>query len=137
LAAGRVSTPVDLLDLAPTIVDLVGGTPPDRWQGESLVSVIDDPQPPPRLVVSFLGDGSRAAIVGDYKLLVGPGRLERWFDLRADPGEIDDRVGRGGIALRMVRTALAWQTLSADQWKRARWGTGANLRVAFAQDLGM
>jgi arylsulfatase A-like enzyme len=135
LAPGRVTAPVDLLDLAPTLLDLVGGTAPDAWQGESLVSVIDDPQPPPRLIVAYLGDGSRAAIVGDHKLIVGPGRTERMFDLQADPAEAEP--GGEGIARRMVRTALAWQTLSAAQWKRARWGTGANLRPAFAQDLGM
>jgi hypothetical protein len=137
LAPGRVTVPVDLLDLAPTLVDLVGGAAPDAWQGESLVPVIDDPQPPPRLVVAYLGDGSRAGIIGDHKLIVGPGRSERLLDLAADPGEQEEPVPGGGIALRMVRTALAWQTGAAAQWKRARWGTGANLRPAFAQDLGM
>ncbi len=137
LASGRVDTPVDLLDLAPTILDLVGGTAPDAWQGETLVPVIDDPQPPPRLVVAYLGDGSRAAIVGEHKLIVGPGRVERMYALADDPGEQQDVLATGGIALRMVRTALAWQTLSGERWRRARWGTGANLRPAFAQDFGM
>lgn len=137
LAPGKVTTPVDLLDVAPTIADLIGAPAPDGWQGESLIPVIDDPQPPPRLVVAYLGDGSRAAIVGDHKLIVGPGRLERYFDLRADPGEAEDLHAQGGIAVRMVRTALGWQMRYEDQWRRARWGTGANLRPAFAMDRGM
>lgn len=137
LAPGKVTAPVDLLDLAPTLADLVGAPAPDAWQGESLVPVIDDPQPPPRLVLSYMGDGSRAAIVGDHKLVLGPGTLERFFDLGRDPAELHDVQAEGGVALRMVRTALRWQIEHQDQWKRARWGTGANLRSAFAMDMGM
>jgi len=139
LAPGRVGVPVDLLDLAPTLVDLLGLPFPGAWQGESLVPVIDDPQPPPRLVVAYLGDGSRAAIVGDLKLILGSGRdSQRFYNLALDSGEIDDRVDSGGIGLRVVRTALAWELAAAGQsWKRARWGTGANLRPAFALDHGM
>ncbi|MBA3547822.1 MAG: sulfatase [Nannocystis sp.] len=139
LAPGRVGVPVDLLDLAPTLADLLGLPFPAAWQGESLVPVIDDPQPPPRLVVGYLGDGSRAAIVGDLKLILGSGRdSQRFYDLALDPGELDDRINSGGIGLRVVRTALAWELAAAGQsWKRARWGTGANLRPAFALDHGM
>lgn len=136
LAPGRVAAPVDLLDLAPTLLDLIGAAPPDTWEGESLVPVIDDPQPPPHLIMAFLGDGSRVGIVGDHKLVVGPGRTERLYDLSADPGETDDKSAAGGIALRIVRSALAWPG-GVSGWKRARWGTGANLRPAFALDQGM
>lgn len=139
LAPGRVGVPVDLLDLAPTLADLLGLPFPGAWQGESLVPVIDDPQPSPRLVVGYLGDGSRAAIVGDLKLILGSGRdSQRFYDLALDPGELDDRINSGGIGLRVVRTALAWELAATGQsWKRARWGTGANLRPAFALDHGM
>lgn len=139
LAPGRVEAPVDLLDLSPTLADLLGLEFDPQWQGESLVPLIDDPQPPPRLIVSFLGDGSRAAIIGDHKFLLGPGRgreSQHYYELGSDPGELDDRIVDGGIALRMLRTALGWQ-LPEDKWKRARWGTGANLQPAFALDHGL
>ena len=147
LAPGRVSAPVDLLDLAPTLADLLGLPIPPEWQGDSLVPVIDDPQPPPRLVVAYLGDGSRAAVVGDLKLILGSGRdSQRFYDLSLDPGETTSRTDGGGIGLRVVRTALAWEMMTpgtarpgepAQRWKRARWGTGADLRPAFARDHGM
>jgi membrane-anchored protein YejM (alkaline phosphatase superfamily) len=137
LAPGRVTVPVDLLDLAPTLADLSGIPAPDAWQGESLVSVIDDPQPPPRLVIAYLGDGSRAGIVGDHKLLLGSGGHETYFDLTRNRAEALDHDDVGGVGLRIVRTALAWQLDHEARWRRARWGTGANLRAAFAQDLGM
>jgi len=137
LAPGRVAAAVDLLDLAPTIADLLGVPAAQEWQGESLVPVIDDPEPPPRLVVAYLGDGSRAAIVGHAKLWLGPGLTERFFDLRADPKEKKDAIAGGSVALRIVRTALAWELAHPDRWRRGRWGTGAALRPAFALDLGM
>jgi arylsulfatase A-like enzyme len=138
LAPGRVAVPVDLLDLAPTLADLLGLPFPADWQGDTLVPVIDDPQPPPRLVLAYLGDGARAAVVGDLKLILGAGRdAQRFYDLAADPGEADNRVQDGGIGLRVVRTALAWELAAGPRWKRARWGTGADLRPAFAVDHGM
>ena len=140
LAPGRVSAPVDLLDLAPTLVDLLGLGFPSEWQGESLIPVIDDPQPPPRLISAFLGDGARAGIVGDAKLIVGSGRgleAQRFFDLAADPGEAKERLASGGIGLRIVRAAMAWESGEEGRWRRARWGNGADLRPAFARDHGM
>lgn len=140
LAPGRVATPVDLLDLGPTLADLLGLEFDPQWQGESLVPLIDDPQPPPRLVVSYLGDGSRAARIGNFKFVLGPGRgreSQHFYDLTIDPDERDDRIAEGGIALRMVRTALGWQMPEQPFWKRPRWGTGANLQPAFALDHGL
>ena len=140
LAPGRVEAPVDLLDFAPTMADLLGVEFEPQWQGESLVPLIDDPQPPPRLIVSYLGDGSRAAILGEHKFVLGPGRgreSQHYYDLGADPEEREDRIAEGGIALRMVRTALGWQMPEQPDWKRPRWGTGANLLPAFALDHGL
>lgn len=137
VATGRIVAPVDLLDLAPTLADLLGVPAPQAWQGESLVGIIDDPMPPPRLVTAYRGDGSRAAIVSDAKLWLGPGTAERFYDLAQDPKELVDTLPDGGVALRMVRTAVAWELAYGERWRRGRWGTGANLRPAFALDHGM
>jgi hypothetical protein len=140
LEPGRTDAPVDLLDLAPTLADLLGVEYPDAWQGRTLVPLIDDPQPSPRLVVSHLGDGSRAGIVGHYKLILGPGTgagARRLFDIGAEGGEQPGQELEPGIAFRIVRTALAWHLAAELRWKRSRWGTGAALEPAFALDHGM
>ncbi len=137
LAAGRVGVAVDLLDVAPTLLDLQGLGVPDRWQGRSLIPVIDDPQPPPQAVGAYLGDGSRAMVVGRHKLVLGPGRKEEYTDLTLEPGEDPEVPSAPGIGLRIVRTALAWELWSDEAWRRARWGTGANLTATFARDWGM
>lgn len=142
LAPGRVKEPVDLLDLAPTLTDLLGIEPSARWEGESLVPLIDDPHPPPRLLVSSLGDGSRAAIIGNYKLILGSGSSidsQRYFDLVRDPSELHPlREGhQDGVAVRMLINALSIYLAEEGRWKRARWGTGANLRAAYSLDHGI
>jgi arylsulfatase A-like enzyme len=140
LAPGRVMAPVDLLDLSPTLADLAGLGVALEWQGESLVPIIDDPVPPPRASIASLGDGSRAVWVDRFKLIAGPGRgggSTSLFDLAADPDERADLAPQRGIAFRMLRTALAWEVPEQARWKRARWGTGANLASAFAIDHGM
>jgi arylsulfatase A-like enzyme len=142
LAAGRVEEPVDLLDLAPTLTDLLGIEPSPKWQGESLVPFIDDPHPPPRLLISSRGDGSRAALVGDYKLILGPGSSidsQQFFDLSRDPEERESlrQAHRDGVAVRMLINALSTHLADESRWKRARWGTGANLESAYALDHGI
>lgn len=137
LAPGRVTAPVDLLDLTPTLADLLGLDAASTWQGESLVPLIDDPTPPPRLALSHLGDGSRAAIVGRHKLVLGPGRgrgAQQYVHLDAAPSPDD---GSLGVGVRIVRNALAWHLWEEARWRRGRWGTGANLRPAFALDHGL
>ncbi|MBV1856971.1 MAG: hypothetical protein KUG77_01075, partial [Nannocystaceae bacterium] len=121
----------------PTLLDLQGIESPDRWQGRSLLPIIDDPQPPPQAVNAYLGDGSRAMVVGQHKLVLGPGRKEEYTDLRADAAEDPELPSMPGIGLRIVRTALAWELLADVAWRRARWGTGANLTATFARDWGM
>lgn len=142
LAPGRVEAPVDLLDLAPTLADLSGLAPADEWQGRSWVPLIDDPQPEPQLVVSYLGDGSRAAIIGDHKFVLHPGvtvEAQQLFDLGADPKEQIDlrQSGRGGVQLRMLINAMTWHLRFEDRWRRDRWGTGAALTRAFGVDNGL
>lgn len=140
LAPGEVSVPVDLLDLAPTLLDLVGIEAPADWQGRSWVSVIDDPQPPPQIAAASLGDGSFMLRAHDLKVQVGSSVGSdgiRLYDLALDPGERMPVEAGGGIGMRMMRTAATWHQLEFGRWKRLRWGTAVNLLPAFALDHGM
>ncbi len=90
-----IATPVSLLDLAPTFLDLLGLPTPAQMTGVSLATAIRSGQPPPpHPVVSELfanGIGGRELIAvqdGDHKLIRD---LAAWtvvgFDVVADPGE--------------------------------------------------
>jgi hypothetical protein len=72
--------------------------------------------------------------------VLGPGQgreSQHFYDLDADPTETADILVDGGVALRAVRTALAWELPEQPRWSRARWGTGVNLQPAFALDHGL
>ncbi|RMH00506.1 MAG: hypothetical protein D6705_00225 [Deltaproteobacteria bacterium] len=137
LRPGRVEAPVDLLDLAPTLLDLLDLEPPGSFRGVTLVPLADDPLAPPRTASAYRGDGSRTLVGSRFKLIVGPGLEQRFFDLERDPGEQRDALSAGGIGLRAMRAALAWEDARAERWHRSRWGFGVALTPAFALDEGM
>lgn len=87
------------IDLAPTILDLMGVERPQSFMGTSLVpELFGAPAPKRDVIVLELAEDShnparRAIIQGDYKLIVhGPkqGHRHELYDLRKDPGETHD-----------------------------------------------
>jgi arylsulfatase A-like enzyme len=138
IAAGRVVTDsVSLIDVAPTIMDLLGLPSETRFEGRSLLpllkdhsptnQLIENGQPPPDVIVELPKTGSRfdirghsQAIVRDsVKLLMalkGRKKLEfaEIYDLADDPGEtnpnpkaIAKQIPKLRTALRQRRQALA------------------------------
>jgi arylsulfatase A-like enzyme len=91
--------PGHVIDLAPTILELAGGTKPDTWNGQPI-----PPAPGHSLVPTFVRDGSvthdyfwwfhsgnRAIRVGDWKLVAeGPNSPWELYDLQTDRSEIHD-----------------------------------------------
>jgi arylsulfatase A-like enzyme len=112
LPAGlRISEPVELLDVAPTILDLLGLETPSAMQGRSLLPLIDGggvPGDHPSLASTDF-PSYQSIVYRDWKLIRGPilnqGRPPRLqlFNITTDPGEIED-VAR---AQPVIRAALA------------------------------
>jgi arylsulfatase A-like enzyme len=140
MGATKARTPVSLVDLAPTLTELLGLAPSSQWQGQSMVRRFEDSEPPLGLSVAQQADGSRAFIVGPYKLVLPPAaalKPPQLYDLSVDPTESQDVAERRGFLLRMMRSAAV--VLLADErvWKRARWGTPAALDPDYARDHGL
>jgi arylsulfatase A-like enzyme len=100
----RLDTPVGLVDVAPTVLGLLGLDAPARWQGRDLAPVLRGERPPPRdePVLAHLVDAEgleSLAVVGrTHKLLARPGSGRELvptalYDLEADPGEQQDLLG--------------------------------------------
>lgn len=95
IAAGRrVDEAVGLVDVAPTLLDLVGIEPREGVQGVSLAPWLREGEPPgrresERLIFSEVDQGvHRFAVRGrDWKAIFEPGKPTLLFDLAADPGE--------------------------------------------------
>ena len=114
---GRVSGQVSLLDLAPTVADLLGIEPAPRFGGRSalresghpVVSEVSNPHGVLKVDERFR---RRSIRDGGWKLVVGPDG-EELYDLAADPGEREDlREERPEQAMEL-RATLA-ETRSVD-----------------------
>ena len=113
--AGRIDRThlVSTLDVLPTICDYAGIQPPAQIRGESLRAVIEKPdQPGHDFVISEMARGGqggpgRSFLVrtNKYKYMVFPGaqRVELFFDLVADPGELKNLAGKAMLAAEVER----------------------------------
>ena len=94
---GVVDVPVSLLDVGPTVLELVGLARPDAFEGHSLVPLMrgaTEVVPRPLLAELEPEDARRerrrhraSVMAGDQKVVVGVDGAPLWFDLAADPGE--------------------------------------------------
>jgi choline-sulfatase len=84
------------LDLAPTILDVMGFPSEPEFMGKSLLPELQGAAPENREpILSELTEDShnplrRGFILGDYKLLVLDGRKYQLYNLSKDPGELTD-----------------------------------------------
>jgi arylsulfatase A-like enzyme/Tfp pilus assembly protein PilF len=111
----RLSTPVGLVDLFPTLAALAGLAPPHGLSGARLDPLLFGGRPPDRAVYSetfyprfHLGWSDLASLVTDRHQFIEAPRPEL-YDLRADPAEKRDLSATGSSELRRLRLELARQ----------------------------
>lgn len=118
------------VDLAPTILDLLGEPIAASMQGQSLAPIVRGETPWPRAVASEYGKAyatatSRWHYVADYE---GRGKL---FDVITDPAELRDRSAEAAIPLRYLREAAAMFLSQRARW-RASDGSWTNWTTTFS-----
>ena len=90
--AGRVPTVGQQIDLAPTVLDLLGVAVPEAWQGLSLFAA---DRPGRAYLANVFEDTLLGLVDGDRKYVfdetLAPVAL---YDVARDPAETDDRSGR-------------------------------------------
>jgi len=127
-AAGVVETPVSLVDLLPTVVELVGTPHPAPVQGRSLVPALLGNELEERALYfgePCFGGDQRGLLLDRFKLIRTDDAGTMLFDLQADPGEERDLVAAGDLPASDGRLA--------DQLDRfAR--ISATIRAALATD---
>lgn len=135
---GRVvNADVEMMDMAPTLLDLAGAKPDPKMQGASLVPLsVDEVGAAPRAALTIDGQVARGLKVERYRLVHrGPGRMELYDEL-ADPREQKDVAGERPIALRSMRAVLGLLYAYETTWSKSRWGTAANVNEAFYAAAG-
>lgn len=120
LAPARVATPVTSVDIAPTLVELAGGAPSERFDGVGLLRFVDAPEPDRTIVGEYLGEGAVAPIFmirrGRWKFVWSRPDPPQLYDLDADPCELQNLAGE---------PSHAGTTAAFEQEVAQRWDTGA------------
>ena len=109
IAPRAIGTPVSHVDLAPTILDLVGIAAPAPLDGQSLARAVSADRP----IFFEALDASlthgwaplRGVVQGGWKYIDLPDA--ELYDLAADPGELTNRIGgdrRGDVLKRVLET---------------------------------
>jgi len=90
-ARARIGRTVSALDLAPTILELIGATPPPEWEGRSMLAPTAHSAP----ILTDMGPLRLSLVDSGWKLIYEPERESiRLFDLTADPTERNDLSDR-------------------------------------------
>ncbi|MBI3782020.1 MAG: sulfatase [Deltaproteobacteria bacterium] len=113
LKPSRVDTPVNLLDVYPTLMALLGLPVPTASQGRSLVALMEGSSSAPQTQFFHLTRGHSewtAIRQNEWKLIHGPGKSTQLFDLQQDPHERTNRVTDRPQVVTLLDTALMQQT---------------------------
>lgn len=115
-----VETPVSILDIAPTLVELGGAPIPDSFEGRSLVPALRGQPLEPELVLSHTENlSSIAAFLDDDKLVFNDARtLIRLYDMTSDRSESSDRARLEPQRVRDILAAVQTKRLSREVARR-------------------
>jgi arylsulfatase A-like enzyme len=112
LEPGRIETPVSLIDIYPTLVELLGLSDPGTLRGKSLVPRLrGEVSAAPRPIFAELVPDSgmlNSVRLGDWRLLrdFGSGGGRQLYNVRADPTESTDLAAQEPEIVQQLREAM-------------------------------
>jgi arylsulfatase A-like enzyme len=106
-SGSRIARAVGLVDVAPTILDVLGKPIPEAMSGRSLLPLMrGQTESAPRPTVSGFMNGWRTIVVGRYKLIQRTASRMMLYDLEEDPDETRDLAADRPLTLRYLRGLL-------------------------------
>jgi arylsulfatase A-like enzyme len=131
-----VDTTVSHVDVAPTILDLMGLPPEPRMQGQSVLPMALRQGPwTPRVIPAEYGR-SYSLRAANLRYIVDYGGKEMLYDTVADPVEKTDVKDGRPMALRYLRDCAGFYLAHRARWHTASWGTFNNHTPEFAKATG-
>jgi arylsulfatase A len=102
----QVDTPVSLIDIFPTIGDLVEISV-DDLDGRPFTPLLEGQEHSPRPILSEDGNGQRALREGEWKYIEATDEMDaRLYNLRDDPTESENRAATNTSTAESLETAL-------------------------------
>ena len=128
-APASIDTPVSLLDLPATLVDMAGQTLARPLEGRSLLPALRGaPLPDVPVIAEYHGEGimrpSFMVRQGAWKMIYCHGSAPQLFNLETDPGEWDNRAGDPSVAeieaalLSVITDGFDLEAIGRDVWDR-------------------
>lgn len=113
-------SPAHVIDIVPTVLEIVGGQKPADWQGQpipeapghSLVPAFAADVTVPRESLWWLHEGNRALRVGDWKLVAAEGTPWELYDLKTDRAEQHNLASK--MPEKVQEMAALWQKQTDD-----------------------
>lgn len=125
-------TPGHVIDIVPTVLELAGVAPPEKWRGQdrpplpgrSLVPIFERDVEIPRECLYWHHEGNRALRVGEWKIVSERENDGTWelYHLGRDRGESNDLARQHPERVREM--AATWERLDAEFRRQA----GAEVR---------
>ena len=132
----KVDTASSHLDIAPTLIDMMGVDVPDAMQGESLLGQIARDGPwTPRVVVAEYGRSYALRSFG-WKYIVDYHGGETLYDSIADPTEQTALQNSSAMGLRYMRDLAGFYLVHRRVWTTNTFGTLNNHGPGFVQYVG-
>jgi choline-sulfatase len=117
----QISADVGLVDVAPTILEAIGETPPASMSGRSFLPELrGDSADAPRVSVSGFMTGWRTLAVGSWKLVQRALDKTFLYDTASDSGETRDLASERPITVRYLRGALGLSLAQSNPRSVAR-----------------
>ena len=114
------TTPAHVIDIVPTVLELVGIEKPKDWKGEpipaapgkSLVAAFAKDETIARDSLWWLHEDNKAIRIGDWKLVAAKGDPWALYDLKTDRAEQNDLAAK--MPEKAKELADAWQKQADD-----------------------
>jgi arylsulfatase A-like enzyme len=135
--ARMITEGVDVLDVMPTVADLLGAKMDEEWQGESLLPLAHGVGAGyPRMSLASQYEGAHVGRIGAWKLRAPGSASPNLYNVSRDPDERTDLTGKNPVAYRFMADPLWLKRAYNADWKKRFWGNAANVTGAFPEHFG-
>ncbi len=132
LPSGRsVRSGAEVIDVLPTVLELIGAEDPGDRQGRSLLPTIFGEHggyPAPALATQYMRHYGLQ--IEDWKIYLRGGSM-RVYDRRTDILEMNDVRADHPLASRWLQDSVGWFRAYRREWDKATWGVSNNVSGEF------